>query len=414
LTAKPEVRQKVGVKKQVRIRFNDRETHVDMLVGARSIKAARSEIDALRERSGQSADFMTSLDRFLPWAVMGHEIPVALLLRSTNRDLYAVVLVVLNRRRGFYVGLAKSGNLAGQGCVIAAPDAQMAAMETAARVLLTRPLAHTVVMSMLVPTETINKGVAGDAPGATETWAVPDRPASGLKGHWQFRVARMRLDLAGGLEATMQRFGYKMRRNLRYYRRRAESELGCALVPEMSAADRIAAIEALLDKGTYKTGAKRARLLEAALTRTPGHFAMGLRDGEGKWLSFVTGWRACDGTHVEWQLNYDKLESASISTVMRGYLIEHEAERGSPAIIFVGLTSPYWSRVCEPVVCADLLATRNGLLGQAARFWACRVVPMGRVAKLYGAQARSDPASSFAHSPPQANVSLISAGGGAE
>ena len=110
---------------------------------------------------------------------------------------------------------------------------------------------------------------------------------------------------------------------------------------------------------------------------------MGLQDAQGDWLSYITGWRGADGTYIEWQLNREHCEGASISTVMRSYMLEHELKRGSPAVIFVGGTSPFWSRVCEPSVCGDLLATRNGVMGHLARKLAVRIKPAGQVAKLH-------------------------------
>ncbi len=161
----------------------------------------------------------------------------------------------------------------------------------------------------------------------------------------------------------MERLGYKMRRNLRYYRRRAQSEFGCRFLPDLTAEQRRQAVQALFDKGTYPTAAQRAWRLEAALLAVPGHFAMGLQDEHGEWLSYITGWRGAEGTYIDWQLNRDSHEGASISTVMRGYLLEHEAERQSPAIIFVGGTSPFWSRVCEPSICGGFAGDPQGSHG---------------------------------------------------
>ena len=180
----------------------------------------------------------------------------------------------------------------------------------------------------------------------------------------------------------MERVGYKMRRNLRYYRRRAQTEFGCSFVADMSVEQRRDAVCALFDKGTYKTESDRAHLVEDALLSAPGSFAMGLQDSQGNWLSYIAGWRGAGGTSIDWQLNSDTHESTSISTAMRAYCLEHEIGLGSPAIIFVGGTSPFWSRVCERDVCADLVATRNGLLGSLARRLTQWIRPAGRVAGL--------------------------------
>ncbi len=348
-------------------KFADGDTRVEALIGQRRIQAARFEIDALREHSGSLDDGMTSLHRFLSWAALWDELPVALLMRRSNK-LYGAALLSLRRKYGVPVGLARAGNLGGQGGVIAAVADRAAVMEAASRVLLRKPFAHTVMLSTLWASQTV--------PG-------PALPVPGVRGQWHFREVRLRLDLSGGLEATMERLGYKMRRNLRYYRRKAEGELGCRFLPALTSEQRRQAVDALRGEGTYPVGPERARQLEAALLTTPGHFAMGLQDSHGAWLSYVAGWRGAGGTYIDWQLNRDQFESASISTVMRSYLLEHEIAHQSPTIVFVGGTSPFWSRVCQPEICGDLLATRRGLAGRLARKIACRISPTGQLAKLY-------------------------------
>ena len=349
------------------LKFSDGDTQVEALIGQRCIQAARSDIDALREHSGSLDDAMTSLHRFLSWAALWDELPMALLMRRSN-TLYGAALLSLRRKYGIPVGLVRAGNLGGQGGVIAAAADRAAVMEAASRILLRKPLAHTVMLSTLWANQTV--------PG-------PVLPVPGVRGQWHFREVRLRLDLSGGLEATMERLGYKMRRNLRYYRRKAEGELGCHFLPALTPGQRQQAVDALRGEGTYPVESERAQQLEAALLATPGHFAMGLQDSNGAWLSYVAGWRGVGGTYIDWQLNRDQFESASISTVMRSYLLEHEIAHRSPAIVFVGGTSPFWSRVCEPEVCGDLLATRQGLAGRLARKMACRISPTGQLARLY-------------------------------
>jgi len=355
------------------LRFREGDTRIQVLIGERSIYAAQPQIDTLRERTGQVDDVMTSLQRFVTWTYMAEEKPAALLMHRAG-VLYGVAFISLRLKYGIPVGLVKSGNLGGQGSVIAAEADRISVMEMACRILLNNSLAHTVVLSTLWSDHTV--------PG-------PELPVPGVRGQWHFREVRLRLDLSGGLEATMGRWSQRMRRNIRYYRRRAESEFGCRFLPEMTPEQRFQAVGALFDKGRYPTGARRAWRLEAALQKTPGHFAMGLQAASGDWLSYVTGWRGADATYIEWQINSDHHENASLSTVMRSYLLEHEVERQSPAVVFVGETASFWSRVCEPSVCGDLFATRKGIVGDLARQLICRVSPTGQVAKLY---ARTDSA----------------------
>lgn len=285
-------------------------------------------------------------------------------------------LLTFRRKRSVPTGLVNAGNLGGQGSVIAATTDRLAVTETASRVLLNRFLAHTVVLSTSWPGPMI--------PDA-------DLPVAGVQGHWHFREVRLRLDLSGGMEATMTRLGYKMRRNLRYYRRRAENDLGCSFLPELTPELRRQAVGALFDKGPYPTPPRRAWGLDLALQAAPGGFAMALQDRTGAWLSYVAGWREGDNTYVDWQINLPDHESASISTVMRAYLLEHEAARGMTAITFVGGTTPLWSRVCEPSICGDLFAIRKGVVGALARQVILRMSPTGQVANLHARTGPSRP-----------------------
>lgn len=359
----------------MRLRFRDGGDRVEALFGMRTISVAQAEIEALRLRCGQGSDVSTSLHRIRRWSAIHRQLPVALLVWREG-ELSGLVWLSYRRKFGVVLGLVKSGNLCGQGSVIARPGERRGMLETAARVLMRYPLAHTVLLS-------------GLCDGLTE--AGPDRAVPGIQGGWHFREVRFRLELRGGLEATMDRFGRKMRRNLRYYRRRAEDMLGCRFVPELTAGQRREAVAALNGRSAYRLGAWRAAETDAALLETPGQFAMGMLDGQGNWLSYLVGWREPDGTHVDWQLNHDGHKAASLGTVMRSYLVEHEAQRGSPAIVFVGLTSDFWSRVCEPAVCGDLLASRTGVVGEAARWLTTRLRPQGQVAALHARAAAQFP-----------------------
>ena len=348
----------------------DCETSLIALYGRRNITKASREIDALRCKCGQADDHLTSLDYFLSWAAVRGERPAAFLMMRAGQ-LWGVALLSFRQKLGVPLGLVKAGNSCGQGAAIASSENRIAVMEVAARVLLSRPLAHTVILSLW-----------------TQQFAPNSRKAvAGVRGQWLFREARVRLDLSGGLEATMNRVGYKMRRNLRYYRRRAETDYGCQFLSDLDSEQRRQAVDALFDKGVFHGDARRGRQIHAALQATPGRFAMGLQGKDGEWLSYITGWRDSAGTHIDWQRSRDDYKGASLSTVMRAYLLEHEVERQSAAIHFVGGTSPFWSRVCEPSVYGDLFATRKGMFGDLAKRVICLASPSGQVAKMHAEAA---------------------------
>lgn len=312
---------------------------IDVLIGRRRILAAKAAIEEHRNNSGQSGQTVTSVDWFLSKRVIWGELPLVLLIRREG-ILQGVVLLYYSRAFGIPYGLARGGRR-GDASVIAPVADQRRVIETAAKFLVQHSFAHTVVLTVpyRVP--------VGDSDG----WNGSDTSA-----RWFARDDPQRLDLAGGLDATMQRFSYKMRRNLRYYRRRAAVEAPISFVPELSPGQRSDAIAALSDKGRFPTALSQAKKWDRALQAVPGSFAMGLQSGRGNWLSLIAGWREPSATYIDWQLNDERV---STSTVMRSFLLEHETARHSPALVFVGGTSAIWQRACDPAIASDLVVTGN-------------------------------------------------------
>jgi hypothetical protein len=348
--------------------FRDGDVLVKAYFGARSIFAVEDQIEAARRQIDYTSDLVTSVPRFVTRSAVADEVPVALMMHRLNR-FYGVALVCLRSKRGIPTGIVSGGDETGQGGVISHPEDRIGVLEAASRILLKLPFIHTVLLS----TVWSEADVLGNGPSG-----------AGIGVNWQFRQVGFTLDLGGGREATMERLGYKMRRNLGYYKRRAEAQLGCQFLPELSAGQRVEAVEELFDKGTYQLGRQRSRQLNATLQALPGSFASGLRNSEGEWLSYVAGWRGPEGTYIDWQLNRQQPENASISTVIRSYLLDLELESRSPAVIFVGGTAPQWSRACKQVICGELLMVRRGIVGYLSRRLARRFSPSGKIARLQG------------------------------
>jgi len=119
---------------------------------------------------------------------------------------------------------------------------------------------------------------------------------------------------------------------------------------------------------------------QAAIQATPGSFSMGVRDESGRWLSYIAGWRHAGTTFVEWQLNHHEFASASLSTVMRTYFLEHEALAGVSEIVFVGGTSAALARYCKPDCCFDIVAVRRGVRGLVVKKLVTRLRPHSQLA----------------------------------
>jgi hypothetical protein len=137
-------------------------------------------------------------------------------------------------------------------------------------------------------------------------------------------------------EGFLNRLGSQTRRNMRYYRRRAEQE-GWSFVREIGREDAAAAIAFLSRfQNVGEKDAEQLRLLQQRFELVPGAFFSGLRSGDGTWLGVVGGWRRGSTLFVILQMNHSEFAKASVSTVLRSYLIEAVIGSGVSHIKFLG------------------------------------------------------------------------------
>lgn len=180
---------------------------------------------------------------------------------------------------------------------------------------------------------------------------------------WAVRHRQMPsyLRLDATLDATMAGLGKKTRSNMRYYRRRAEKELGCTLVPQVDAGPaELQSFNALCMYPVSKaTLLWRLRVLQAM--HKP--FLIGLKDCDGQWLSVLAGRRFDDTSEILWQMNRAGYPAHSLGTVMRSHCIEQEVQRGARRLQVEGGTfhSMHHSFVQEDIV--DLVVVRAAAHG---------------------------------------------------
>ena len=343
---------------------------VSLYAGSSRIRSLEAEIDRLRREAGQDQDPLTSVQWMLDYADRWKELPLIALVR---RDGYNLGAVMLRGRRayGVPVGLFRAGFLCGRAAIVGKPAWHSEIAEIAARQILRRGIAHTVLITAQRSPDAFRAG------GGEDGRSPPSRP-----GPWRMRETRCVLDLSGGMPGLLSRFSYKMRRNFRYYRKRAEDDFKCVFQADLTPEQSRAAVAALHGKTARVQDTDHAMHHEASLRAVPGWFAVGLQDADGNWLSFLAGWRRPDATYVEWQLNVDTLQSSSLSMATRNYWLEHEISLGTPKAVFVGETSPSWSGSCEPDICGDLLMTHTGLIGRTVQNITNHFSPDGRVVAL--------------------------------
>jgi hypothetical protein len=144
------------------------------------------------------------------------------------------------------------------------------------------------------------------------------------------------LPLLPSFNQTLARIGQRTRSNLRYYRRRAELDLGCTFEPrvEISREEFLA----FNRECSYAVEDSLAEFRYRMLGGLPNAGLRGIRDREGRWLSLVGLRRQNRFAEIDWQMNRADLPAHSLATVLRSYLIEHEIAQGSTRLYIEGGT----------------------------------------------------------------------------
>ena len=170
------------------------------------------------------------------------------------------------------------------------------------------------------------------------------------------------LQLKRTLEETLSLVGSRTRNHLRYYRRRAEKDLGCEFVPEarISREDFLA----LNRISSYPSTDEIAGWKFDSFQKLNRPVLSGLRDRDGRWLSLVGGHHTSRNMEIFWQINRHDMKPYSLATVMRSFVIEHELQHGTRRLYFEGGTSHSMSHSFVQERCTDLFVMRDNLVAR--------------------------------------------------
>lgn len=320
---------------------------VQVLRGAEEIRPYGSEILELRQITGLTENPLLSVEFFLGRVGLfpGNR-PVVLLVRSAQQ-LQAAVYLYEKTWLGIPTGYLRTfDHLTGESSVIADEKSRFALLQFAIYELFRQ-------VNVRVVWATISVGAD-----------QPIRNTQQRRNHVRFEISSQsrehRLRLSESFDVTLSRFGQHTRRNLRYYRRRAEKDLNAVFFPALSAAQSDQALKEL--GGTafrpFAISLTEWRKMDGLLRKQPGYFAIGLRANE-QWISYLVGMRSGGGTYVLMQMNHSGFSRYSLSTVLRSYFFEHEIRRGQAEIKFVNGTCASFQRCCEPDWCVTLSARRG-------------------------------------------------------
>ena len=332
---------------------------ISVVQGPGPVLAWKSQLMELCRRTDQ-AGAMDHLEYYLARPAFARKRPTLVLGTTTDNQLTTAVLLYEHILCGIGSGVYTPDFLGAARTVIAPGCIRGRAAFTACATLqgAGARLVHVSYESADTPEETY--GVTSLTDGRLAWVAIP-RPVSSFFPLWPT------------YDATLATLGQHTRRNLRYYRRRAESELGARYVPQIkiSREEFLEANRHSLNPVDEETAADRID----GIRRLQRPLLAGVYDANGRWLSFIGGRRHEDTAEILWQVNRAGLERYSISTVMRSFLLEHEVSLGTSRLEFEGGTLHTMKHYMVNSSVVDLVVSRDGLQMWAIRKFARHVFP---------------------------------------
>jgi hypothetical protein len=308
---------------------------------------------------------MDYLDYFLTSTENVKKAPYLVLLATRSdvnvfelgaEDLMGAVLIYEYKMMGFYSRVFNTSDFNGSRAVIAP-----AADRTRVAVMVCRYLMERGAQIALLT-------CAGDGGENYPEWFVG--AIDGERKRWwttQTREVGATIVLKKTFDETLAAMGKHTRRNLRYYRRKAEEELMCSFESDVKSLLSMAEFAELNRTSTHPVNNAVLERRYSTMKALAGLFCVGVKTPDGQWISLLGGRRHHGVSEIDWQMNRGGLEKYSVGTVIRAYLIEHEIEIGTGKLFFEGGT-PHSMRlafISEKAV--DIVVTRRSLFAFALR-----------------------------------------------
>lgn len=168
-----------------------------------------------------------------------------------------------------------------------------------------------------------------DTPALDLPAALQQRSTTSLL-HWE-------LPLKFTLEATIQDFSHRTRRNIRSSLRRVDAA-GWEFRPHLDFETMKHAIHQLAGRCTHPFSVEEAEQRVEVARHTPDCFSMGLTDKDGQWLCCLVGRRTAQATEIFWQLNAAGSRKISLCIAMRALMTREEVRRRAPLVRYIGGT----------------------------------------------------------------------------
>jgi hypothetical protein len=203
----------------------------------------------------------------------------------------------------------------------------------------------------------------------------------------QSREVGASIALHSTMDNTLARIGKHTRRNLRYYRRKAESELGCIFENDVYGMLTMAQFSELNASATHSVPEAFLERRFTVISSLEGAFCAGIRSANGQWISLIGGRRHHGVTEIDWQMNRAGLAKYSVGTVIRSFLIENEIKLGAERLFFEGGTMHTMRHSFLPQEAVDIIVRNRCLFVYLLRKFA---MPL-RLEKNFLLQTLIDP-----------------------
>jgi len=162
------------------------------------------------------------------------------------------------------------------------------------------------------------------------------------------------LPLPSSYEAFLTSLGTQTRRNFRYYRRKFEAA-GHRYVERVAPDDLEEILRQLRTKSRIPFSIAKMRTAARTVVATNHPWAAALRHANGEYLSVTAGWLDRGRATMLLQQNNDlEFGDASLSVVLRGYLIETLITQRVPELLFWSGSAPPLSRYAQPIPAISL------------------------------------------------------------
>ena len=336
--------------------------------GPNAIRELQLDIEDLLKRTGNSDEFTRTPAYFLGTIRKGKEKPfvVAVYDRTT---LVGVAYCLKRCLFGIPMGIVESGDWDGQRSMLATAARADEVVDIVTRTIFRDKF-----------TWLAQLGWISFTPSVQERALEQERSGKMMARALSFDVWND-LWLGSDYEEFLASLGSQTRRNMRYYRRRAEAA-GWIFESNVTFEAAMAAVDSIYPRQEVGKTREEITVFQQQLAEIPGTFFSGIRNNKGEWISIIGGWEKGSNLFVILQLNDASYAKESVSVVLRGYVIEKAIEAGVRRMKFIGGCVGLLKKYCRLRV-SHLLIQRKSYPSQLFGLIFRRLYPSSKIGCLF-------------------------------